>query len=148
MLPYIRVRIVCFDTDSKEIAMRAGRLIAAGLLGVALAAPARAQANDPLAEFEARLRELEPQRWVGRTVDEADVRRFFDWMRASLLAAAQGKEAPPPPEELRQKAETLSREMAVQGALTGLALLDALEESARRALREAQKPAPPLRGAI
>jgi hypothetical protein len=128
--------------------MRARRLIAAGLLGAALAAPACAQAKDPLAEFESRLRELEPQRWIGRAVDEADVRRFFDWMRASLLAAAQGREAPPPPAELRQKAETLSRELAAQGALTGLALLDALEESARRALREAQKPPAPLPGAI
>jgi hypothetical protein len=128
--------------------MRVDRLIAAGLLGVALAAPACAQAQDPLADFEARLRELEPQRWVGRAVNEADVKRFFDWMRASLLAAAQGKEAPPPPEELRQKAEILSRDLALQGALTGLALLEALEEPARRAWREAQKPAPPLPGAI
>ena len=128
--------------------MRLHRFIAAGLLGVALAAPVGAQAKDPLAEFEARLRELEPQRWIGRSVNEADVKKFFDWMRASVLAAAQGREAPPPPEDLRQKAETLSRELAVQGALTGLALLDALEESARRALREAQQPAPPLPGAI
>ncbi|MGH8642687.1 MAG: hypothetical protein ACRET6_13320, partial [Burkholderiales bacterium] len=59
-----------------------------------------------------------------------------------------GKEAPPPPEELRQKVEALSRDLAVQGALTGLELLDALEESARRALRGGQKPAPPLPGAI
>jgi hypothetical protein len=128
--------------------MQVKRLMAAGLLGVALAAPVGAQAKDPLAEFEARLRELEPQRWIGRAVNEADVKRLLDWMRASLLAAAQGREAPPPPEELRQKAETLSRELAAQGALTGLALLDALEESARRALREAQKPAPPVPGAI
>jgi broad specificity phosphatase PhoE len=128
--------------------MRAGRLIAAALLGVALAAPMGAQAKDALAEFEARLRELEPQRWIGRSVNEADVKKFFDWMRASVLAAAQGREAPPLPEELRQKAEALSRELVAQGALTGLALLDALEESARRALREAQQPAPPPPGAI
>jgi hypothetical protein len=125
--------------------MQANRLIAAGLLGAALAAPACAQAKDPLADFEMRLRELEPQCWIGGTVNEADVRKFFDWMRASVLAAAQGREVPPPPEELRQKAETLSRELAAQGALTGLVLLDALEESARRAL---QKPPAPLPGAI
>jgi len=142
MLPYIKVRIL------KENAMRLHRLIAAALLGAALVAPVGAQAKDPLAEIDARLRELEPQSWIGRSVNETDVKKFFDWMRASLLAAAQGREAPPPPEELRQKAETLSRELAAQGALTGLALLDALEESARRALREAEKPAPPLPGAI
>jgi hypothetical protein len=126
--------------------MRVDRLIAAGLLGVALAAPVGAQAKDPLADFEARLREFKPQPWIGRAVDEADVKKLFDWMRASVLAALQSREAPPFPEELRQKAEALSRELAAQGALTGLALLDALEESARRALRE--RPAPPLPGAI
>ena len=128
--------------------MRVDRLITAVLLGAALAAPAGVQAKDPLAEFEVRLQDLEPQRWIGRSIDEADGRRLFDWMRASLLAAIQGREAPPPPAELRQKAETLSRELAAQGALAGLALLDGLEESARRALRDAQKPAPPLPGAI
>jgi hypothetical protein len=126
--------------------MHVYRLAAAGLLGIALAAPVSAQAKDPLAEFEARLRELEPQRWLGRAVNETDVARFFDWMRASLLAAAQGREAPPLPEELRQKAETLSRELAAQGAQTGLALLDALEEHARRSVRE--KPASSLPGSI
>ncbi|HKA38291.1 MAG TPA: hypothetical protein VKD25_00870 [Burkholderiales bacterium] len=128
--------------------MRLDRLVTAALLGAALAAPVGAQAKDPLAEFEARLRELEPQRWIGRSIDEADVGKLFDWMRASLLAALQGRAAPPPPAELRQKAETLSRELAARGALEGLALLDALEESARRALRDAQKPAAPPPGAI
>jgi hypothetical protein len=125
--------------------MKLNRLIAAGLLGAALAAPAAAQ-KDPFADLDSRLKELDPKRWLGRTVDEADVAKFFAWMRASMLAAAQGREAPPPPEELRQKAETLSREFAAQGALAGLALMDALEEYARRAVRE--KPPAPLPGSI
>lgn len=126
--------------------MPLGRLIAVGLLGAALAAPAWAQAKDPFADLETQLRELDPKRWLGRSVDEADVARFFAWMRASMLAAARGKEAPPLPEELRQKAEALSRELAARSALTGLALLDALEEYARRSVRE--KPASPLPGSI
>lgn len=126
--------------------MKVHRFIAAGLLGAALAAPAWAHAKDPFADLETQLRELDPKRWIGQSVDEADVARLFAWMRASMLAAAQGRDAPPPPEELRQKAETLSREFAARGALAGLALMDALEEYARRAVRE--KPPAPLPGSI
>lgn len=131
--------------------MKLNTLIAVGLLGAALAAPAFAQSKDPFpkdpfADLETRLKEMDPKRWLGRAVDEADVARVFAWMRASMLAATQGKEPPPPPEELRQKAETLSREFAAQGALAGLALIDALEEYARRAVRE--KPPAPLPGSI
>jgi hypothetical protein len=126
--------------------MKVHRFIAAGLLGAALAAPAWAHAKDPLADLETQLRELDPKRWIGRSVDEADVARFFAWMRASMLAAAQGREGPPVPEELRQKAETLTRELAARGTSTGIALLDVLEEYARRAVRE--EPAAPLPGAI
>jgi hypothetical protein len=120
--------------------MRAHRLMAAAVLGLALAAPACAQSEDRLAELEERLQALDPQRWL----DEADVARLFAWLRASLAAAAQGRDVPPPPEDLRQRAEALSRELALHGALAGRALLDALEEQVRGALRE--RPAPP--GAI
>ena len=126
--------------------MKLYRIVAAGLLGAALAAPLTAHAKDPLADLDARLRDLDPQRWAGQAVDEADVAKLFAWMRASMLAAMQGEAAPPPPAELRQKAEALSRELASRGALAGLAALDALEEMARRAVRE-KLPAP-LPGAI
>src|SRR5262245_20384845 len=128
--------------------MKLDYLIAAGLLGAALAAPAAAQSKDPFAGLESQMRELDPKLWLGRTFSEADAERFFAWMRASIAAAAQGREAPPLPEELQRKAETLSRELASRGALAGMALLDALEESARRALRDAQKPPAPLPGSI
>lgn len=125
------------------------RFIVAGLLGLALAAPAAAQSKDPFADLESQMRELDPKRLLGRTFSEADVEQFFAWMRASIAASMQGREGPPPPPELKQKAESLSRELAVRGALAGQALLDALEESTRRALREAQKPPPAtLPGAI
>jgi hypothetical protein len=134
--------------------MKLTGLIAAGLLGAALAAPALAQAKDPFpkdpfADLETQMRELDPKRLLGRTLTEADVEQFFAWMRASIAASMQGREAPPPPAELTQKAEGLSRELAARGMLAGQALLNALEESARRALRDAQKQPPAkLPGAI
>jgi hypothetical protein len=127
--------------------MKLNSLIGAGLLGVALAAPAFAQSKDPyprdpFGDLETQMRELDPKRVLGRTLTEADIEQFFAWMRASIAASMQGSEAPPPPAELRQKAESLSRELAARGALAGQALLNALEESARRALRDAQKQPP------
>ena len=133
--------------------MKLYRLIGAGLVGAALMAPAAAQSKDPadpFAALEEQLRELDPKRLLGRTFSEADVEQVFAWMRASIAAAAQGREAPPVPEALQQKADILSRELAARGALAGLAALNALEDAARRALRDAQKPPPsaPLPGSI
>jgi len=134
--------------------MKLTSLIAAGLLGTALAAPAFAQSKDPFpkdpfADLETQMREADPKRLLGRTFSEGDVEQFFAWMRSSIAASMQGREAPPPPPELKQKAESLSRELAARGALAGQALLDALEESTRRALRDAQKQPPAtLPGAI
>lgn len=128
--------------------MKLDRLIAVGMLGAALAAPAAAQSQDPLGGLEPQMRGLDPGRWLGRAFSETDAERFFAWVRASIAAAAQGRDAPPLLAELQRKAETLSRELASRGALAGLALLDALEESARRALRDAQRPPAPLPGAI
>jgi hypothetical protein len=118
--------------------MRAHRLIAAAVLGLALAAPACAQSRDRLAELEERLQALDPQRRLG----EADAARLFAWLRASLAAAAQGRDVPPPPGDLRQRAEALSRELALLGADAARALLDALEEQVRSTLRERAAPAP------
>lgn len=126
--------------------MHLSRLIAAGLLGLALAAPACAQSKDPRAELDARLQQIDPRLWLGGTVSEADAALLFAWLRASLLAAAQDRQLPPVPEELKQRADALARELRIQGALTGLALLDALEEYTRRALRE--RPTHRLPGAI
>jgi hypothetical protein len=134
--------------------MKLTSLFAAGLLGTALAAPAFAQSKDPFpkdpfADLETQMREFDPKRLLGRTFSEGDVEQFFAWMRSSIAASLQGREAPPPPPELKQKAESLSRELAARGALAGQALLDALEESTRRALRDAQKQPPAtLPGAI
>lgn len=117
--------------------MSARSMIAAGALGLMLATPAFAETGDPFAEFDARLESLlTPQAWLKGRINEADVSLLFAYLKASLLAASQGKQVPVPP-ELKQRAEALARELKLQGVLTGLLLLDALEVSAKQALREA-----------
>mgnify|MGYP001570563948 CR=1 FL=1 len=112
-------------------------MIAAGALGLMLATPAFAETGDPFAEFDARLESLlTSQAWLKGRINEADVSLLFAYLKASLLAASQGKQVPVPP-ELKQRAEALGRELKLQGVLTGLLLLDALEVSAKQALREA-----------
>lgn len=112
-------------------------LIVAAALGLALAAPAGADNRHPFAEFDARLGELlTPQAWLKGKITEADVQLLFAYLKASLLAASQGKELPVPP-ELSQRAEAMGRELKLQGVLTGLLLLDAFEAAARQAVREA-----------
>lgn len=112
-------------------------MIAAGALGLMLATPAFAETGDPFAEFDARLESLlTSQAWLKGRINEADVSLLFAYLKASLLAASQGKQVPVPP-ELNQRAEALGRELKLQGVLTGLLLLDALEVSAKQALREA-----------
>ncbi|HXF66673.1 MAG TPA: hypothetical protein VNK67_08260 [Burkholderiales bacterium] len=124
--------------------MNGRRLACAAALGAALAAPAHADPARPLAEFEARLEALlAPQAWLGGRITEADVALLFAYLRTALLAASQGREAPPPPAELERRALALGRELKLQGVASGLLLLDALEAGAKRMLREAlAEPAP------
>jgi len=112
-------------------------LIAAAALGLALVVPAYADNRNPFTEFDARLEQLlTPQAWLKGMITEADVQLLFAYLKASLLAASQGKELPVPP-ELNQRAEAIGRELKLQGVLTGLLLLDAFEAAARQAVREA-----------
>lgn len=112
-------------------------LIVATALGLALVVPAYADNRNPFAEFDARLEQLlTPQAWLKGKITEADVQLLFAYLKASLLAASQGKELPVPP-ELNQRAEAIGRELKLQGVLTGLLLLDAFEAAARPAVREA-----------
>lgn len=112
-------------------------LIVATALGLALVVPAHADNRNPFAEFDARLEQLlTPQAWLKGKITEADVQLLFAYLKASLLAASQGKELPVPP-DLNQRAEAIGRELKLQGVLTGLLLLDAFEAAARQAVREA-----------
>ena len=123
--------------------MKLRSVIAAGMLGMMLATPAFAQGKDPFAEFDARLEALlAPQAWLKGRVSEADVTLLFTYLKASLIAAAQGRQVPVP-DALNRRAEELGRELKMHGLVTGLLLLDALESGAKQAVREAlSEPAP------
>ena len=100
------------------------------------AAPVTADdGRDPLTRFE-------PGAVVRGLVRENDVTLFFDFLRGSLAAAIQGREAPPPPEELTARAEALGQALKAQGALAVLVLLDTLEQRAKQSLRENPAPRP------
>jgi hypothetical protein len=111
-------------------------LIALFVAGACLmAAPVMADdGRDPLARFE-------PGAVARGLVRENDVTLLFDFLRGSLAAAIQGREAPPP-EELTARAEALGQALKAQGALAVLILLDALEQRAKQALREYPAPRP------
>lgn len=113
--------------------MRIRCRIAMVLLGLACAAPVFAGENpDPNARIEAL---LSPEVLLQGVVRDEDVKLLFDHLRAALLAAYEGREAPPA-EELNRRAEAIAAEMKSRGMLAGLLLLAAFETAARQALRE------------
>jgi hypothetical protein len=117
-------------------------LIAGGALGLALAVPAQAgeTPDDPFAQLEPL---LNPRTLLQGVVREEDVSLLFAHLRATLLAASEGREAPVP-EELNQRAEAIGAELRARGLLTGMLFLTAFEAYARQAVREAlAEPAPP-----
>ncbi len=115
--------------------MRHRFVIAAGALGLALAAPAQAgEAPDPFAQADAL---LNPRVLLQGTVREEDVSLLFAHLRAVLLASYEGREAPPPPQELNRRAEAIAAELKARGALAGLLLLTAFETAAKQALHDA-----------
>ncbi len=115
-------------------------MIAAGLLAVALSGPARAeQKPDPFAQIEAL---LGSGALVQGVVRDEDVTLLFAHLRAALLAATQGREAPAAPEALERRAGEIAGELKVRGTAVSLLLLTALENAAREALRKTLPAAP------
>lgn len=123
--------------------MRLRTLIASGALGLALAVPAQAgEKPDPFAQLEPL---VNPRTLLQGVVREEDVSLLFTHLRAALLAASEGREAPLP-EELNQRAEAIGAELRARGLLTGLLFLTAFEAFARQAMRDAlANPVPPTR---
>ncbi len=114
--------------------MSARPWIAMALLGLACAAPVHAgEKPDPYARIEAL---LNPGVLLQGVVREQDVSLLFAHLRAALLAAYEGRDAPPP-EELNRRVEAIAAELKTRGTLAGLLLLTAFEAAARQALREA-----------
>ncbi|MCW5606074.1 MAG: hypothetical protein KIT18_16160 [Burkholderiales bacterium] len=120
--------------------MRIGKWLAAVAAALAFGMPAHAgeRQPDPFAQ-------IDPQVLFRGMVSEADVSLLFSYLRAAMLAASQGRDAPVP-EELNRRAEALGNELKLRGMLAGLLLLNAIEQSAKEALREPppqSRPAPP-----
>ena len=114
--------------------MRLRTLIAGGALGLALAVPAQAgEKPDPFTQLDSL---LNPKTLLQGVVREEDVALLFAHLRATLLAAAEGREAPQP-DELNWRAEAIGAELRARGTLAGLLFLTAIEAAARQAVREA-----------
>lgn len=119
--------------------MNLRRFIPALILFAALSVSARAADRDVPAGLESL---LTPQVLLGGLVSENDVSLLFTHLRASLLAASEGREPPPVPAALSQRMDALGGELRVRGTLLGLALSQMMERSARDALREFARPVP------
>lgn len=118
--------------------MNARKLVAVTGLMLALSSPAIAGDKDPAAEYEALLQQMmTPQAWLGGRVTESDVELLFAYLKASLAAASQGREAPVP-DELGRRADAIGRELQTHGMLTGLLFLQVLEARTKQLVREAQ----------
>jgi hypothetical protein len=125
--------------------MRLQAALVMGALGLALAAPAHAQEQarpDPFARLDALLASGALVRGI---VGEDDVTLLFDHLRASILAASQGREAPLPPEALTRRGEEIATEAKVRGTAASLLLLDAFEAVARQTVRDILAAPPPPR---
>src|SRR5688572_10757162 len=123
--------------------MRPSSIVILGVLALALAAPAHAQQKvDPFAQLEALLNSGALVRGVVR---EEDVTMLFDHIRATILAASQGREAPLPPEAIARRGEEIGAELKVRGTAASLLLLNAFETVARQAVRDILAAPPPPR---
>lgn len=118
--------------------MKAHRLIPA--LAMALAMSAQVQADDrgPLAGIEPL---LDPKVLFGGLVTEGDISMLFAHLRASMLAASEGREPPSLPQALSRRFETAGDDLRIRGTLLGLVLSQTLERALRDALRQPGFPA-------
>jgi hypothetical protein len=109
-------------------------------LGVALAAPARADAPPSPALPD-------PGALLGGLVTEAQVHETFDALRNALIAAAEGRDTRIP-EALRREIERLDADVRLRGTLAGVMLLKELEARIADYLRKHQPPQPLPDGAF
>ena len=82
-----------------------------------------------------------PERLMHGAIRESDVPLLMDYLRAAMLAAAEGREPAPPPEELQRRAEELGAELRARGTLAALLALSALERQAKALIRQDAPPA-------
>jgi len=74
-------------------------------------------------------------------VEEGDIALLLDYLRAALLAAAEGREPEPPPAALGRRAREIAAELRARGTLAALLALAALEAQ----IKSFREPAPPPR---
>ena len=124
--------------------MRHIRWAAAILTGLACTGPCLAEPlSGPAARLDAQIEAmLERGELLRGVVTEQDVALLFSHLRAVLLAASTGGEAPSAA-EINRRAEAIGRELKARGMLAGLLLLTALEAQAREWVREAPARAVP-----
>lgn len=122
-------------------------LLLTGLLGAAPAA-ADTPRGEPLEAFPDQLESLlGPEAILGGVVSREDIDLVLAHVRASLLAAMRGGEAPSAG-ALERRAEEIANALRARGTLAALLLLDALEAEARRRVPDVvPRSAPPPAGA-
>jgi len=111
-------------------------IVMAGVLNV----PALADDREPRVQAEPL---LDPRALLGGLVTDEDVRLLFAQIRATMLAAAEGREPPPVPEALNQRLETVGGELRLRALLAGIAMSQIMEQAARDAVRELALPPAP-----
>ena len=104
-------------------------------LGAVLSTPV--SAADPIPH---RQLELLPQTLFSGVVSENDIGLLFAQMRAALLAAAEGREEPPPSAELKRRLESIEVELKARGLVAGMLLSHIAESTLREAVRELNSP--------
>ncbi len=80
---------------------------------------------------------------LGGLVTEEDVAQLFAHLRASMRAAAEGRQPPPFPEALGRRLEAAGGELQVRGLIAGIALTQFVERAVRDAVRELAPPSTP-----
>ncbi len=106
--------------------------------GLSIIAHAAEPAPPARADMPPELRLL-----LGGLVSENDVSLLFVHLRASMAAAAEGRQPPPFPEALGKRLEAAGSELQVRGLIAGMALTQFVERAVRDAVRELAPPPAP-----
>ncbi len=111
------------------------RTMLMGMLAAMLSLPAQAAEPPARAEVPPELRLL-----LGGVVTENDVGQLFAHLRASMRAAAEGRQPPPFPEALSRRLEAAGSELQLRGLIAGMALTQFVERAVLDAVRELAPP--------
>jgi hypothetical protein len=121
--------------------MEVNMLLQRTLLIVMLSAilSAAAQATEPVPPARAAM-PPELRLLLGGLVSEHDVSLLFAHLRATMAAAAEGRQPPPFPEALGKRLEAAGSELQLRGLIAGMALTHFVERAVRDAVRELAPP--------